>query len=653
VGKPGAPPLLLIVEDVHWLDHSSLALLSSLRAQRALRPLLLVLSGRPECQRELSAVLPIQPLSVSRLDARDALELVRAMPGGRQLSQRAAAGIVDAADGLPLLLEELTLSVTEPPGAAAGTQRFLDVPSSFTESLDRRLAAIGRARDTVDLLAALGRESVFSILEKLSELEPSELAAHLSRLSAAGLVFEQGVGPGRTILFRHRLLGDAIYERLPPARRDQLHRRIADVVQVSFQAWLVERPDLFARHFARAERWLEAVELSVRAGERAARGSCHFEACAHFRGALDLLDSCGLTEEQRQRRQHHIESLLCPSLNANNEARAPQRNAIEPASSSRRAPSQALTQLWAAFAHATLRHDAIEVSEVLSRLGALEPSPSRDCLLGLAHGHVEFYRGELVRAEQSLGSAQRLLADPEVRDLVGGCGEELLIDAPCYLSVLYTLRGDVRRAAEQQRLAERGARPLPVARGFSVFFATARGLLLREHESARGLRLQRARASELLAIAERHHHPIFHAVAEVALGRLEHASGADEEGLTRMRRGYDLYEETGAQLSLAQFAGFVAEAHLEAGQIGAARELLERVRPPAAHAYARFYRPELLRIEAEVLGLEGRSDEARELLGPVTWTGGASDLGSESNLFSQRIAATLGRLDSPLTLALH
>jgi len=391
----------------------------------------------------------------------------------------------------------------------------------------------------------------------------------------------------------------------------------------------------------------------VRAGERAARGSCHFEACAHFRGAIELLHSCALSQEQKQLQQHQIERLLCPSLNASNESSAPQRNRAAPGSPAQRAGCKPLNELWAAFSYAFLRHDAIEVSEVLARLGALEPSPSRDCVLALAHGHVEFFRGELVRAEHSLGRAQQLLVGSEVRQLVGGCGQELLIDAPCYLSILYSLRGDFGRAAEQQRLAEHAARSLPIARGFAVFFATARGLLLREHESTRGLRMQRARVSELVAIAERLHHPIFHAVGEIALGRLEHAAGTEEEGLIRMRRGYDLYEETGAQLSLAQFAGFLAEAHLEAGLIAAARELLERVRPPASHAYARFYRPELLRIEAEVLAAEGRSDDARELLQLVTRARAASDLDSEPILFSQRITATLARLEPASALALH
>jgi hypothetical protein len=654
VGKAGAPPLLVVVEDVHWLDHSSLALLSSLRARRVERPLLLVLSGRPDCQVEVSAALPVQTLVVSRLSARDALDLVRAMPGGRQLSHRMAARIVEAAEGLPLLLEELTLAVSEPEGTR--TQRFLDVPSSLTESLDRRLAGLGSARDTVDLLAALGRESVVSILEKLSGLETPELEAQLSRLSAAGLVFEHGAGgKRRTLVFRHQLLGDAIYERLAPARREQLHRRIADVVQTSFKSWLVERPDLFVLHFARAGRWLEAVELSVRAGEHAARRSCHFEACAHFRSALELLRSSGLSQEHKQRQQQQIERRLCPSLNASNLLLAgPQQRyaTVLSAPAAQRAAAKPLTELWAAFAFASLRHDATEVSEVLARVGALEATPTRDCLLGLARGHVEFYRGELGRAEHDLRAAQQLLASAEVRAVAASCGQELLIDAPCYLSMVYSLRADAQRAAEQRRVAELASQGSPVARGFCMFFSTARDLLLREHESAQGLCLQHEHVRELMAAAERLHHPIFHAVAELALGRLEHARGSGE-GLMRMRRGYDLYEETGAQLSLALFAGFVVEAHLEARELGAARELLERVRPPASHAYARFYRPELLRIEAELLVAEGRTQSARELLEVLARArASASDLGSEALLFSGRIATTLARLDTGAALLL-
>jgi class 3 adenylate cyclase/tRNA A-37 threonylcarbamoyl transferase component Bud32 len=645
MGKADDPPVLVIVDDVHWLDHSSLALLRSLRIQPPQRPLLLVLSGRPECQREVSACLSIQPLSVSRLNAADALELVRALPGAQGLSQRTAARIVEAADGLPLLLEELTLSVIERSGAGARSQLFLDVPSSLTESLDRRLQGLGSARDTVDLLAALGRESIFAILEKLSGLEHGELEAHLTRLTAAGLILDQGGAEQRTLVFRHRMFGEAIYERLPAARREQLHRRIADVMQTSFGAWLIERPEQFVRHFARAGRWLEAVELSVRAGEYAARRSCHFEACVHFRRALELLRSSGLSPEQKERRQQDIERLLCPSVNASNPLPdVSTRSSGSDRPRPQRAATKSLAELWSAFAQACLRQDSTEVSQLLAVLGTLETTPARDCVLALAHGHVAYYRGELRRAEQNLLAAHRLLDGAEVRRIVAACGQELLVDAPCYLSLVYQLRGDSQRAAQQQELAELAAEGLPIARGLNLFVSTSRGLLLREHDSPRGRRAQQARVTDLAALGQRLRHPIFHAVAEVAAGRLELARG-ERNGLLRMQRGYDLFEDTGARLCLGQFAGFVAEAQLEAGQPLAARELLERARPAASHAYARFYRPELCRIEARVLLAEGRPDQARELLGAVTRDQLVSaDPESELLLFSRRIEAFLAQL---------
>jgi len=503
------------------------------------------------------------------------------------------------------------------------------------------LQGLGSARDTVDLLAALGRESSFSILEKLSGLEPGQLEAHLARLTAAGLIFDQGGIAHRTLVFRHRLFGEAIYERLPAARREQLHRRIADVVQTSFGAWLIERPEQFVRHFARAGRWLEAVELSVRAGEYAARRSCHFEACVHFRRALDLLRSSGLSSEQKERRQSDIERLLCPPVNASN--RPPELTTLSNASERRspqRAASKSLAEFWSAFAQACLRQHSTEVNQLLAALAALETSPARDCVLALAQGHVDYYRGELRRAEQNLLEAHRLLDGADVRRIVAGCGQELLVDAPCYLSLVYQLRADSQRAAQQQELAELAAEGLPIARGMSVFFGTSRGLLLREHDSPRGRRAQQARVTELAAVGQRLHHPIFHAVAEIAAGRLELARG-EKNGLLRMQHGYDLFEETGARLCLGQFAGYVAEAQLEAGQPSAARELLERSRPAASHPYARFYRPELVRIEAGVLLAEGHPEQARELLDAVIVS---ADPESEPLLFSRRIEAFLAQL---------
>jgi hypothetical protein len=639
--------LVIIVEDVHWLDQSSFELLRALQAQNTTVPVLVVLSGRPESVSDVTARLRVQTINVSRLTATQAIELVQSL-GGRGLSHRVAMQIVETADGLPLLLEELTLATAEgtDPAALDGDM-LLHVPSSLTESLDRRLELLGVARDTAELLATLGRETVLPILEKVSELPPRELAAHLARLCGIGLVLEEGEGPGRTLRFRHGLLRDAIYERLPKERRAELHRRIAAVALESFGGWLAERPDLFALHFAGSGQWLPAMELAMLAGERSARRSGHFEACVHFYHALELLEKHTASGEEHERWELAIRRLLLPSLNASDGWAAEtvqENNARLHALGKAKATHKPLAELWALFAHACLRHDRHGVGEALSLLSEAEATPARDAVLAVARGNVEFYQGEFSRAERSLRLARQKLEDPETRREVLACGQELSVEGPCYLAWLYAIQGRDALSVEQRLEMESSPEPLVVARAFGMLFSTALGILRREHEVEAQREAQRVRAQKLLELADLLRHPIFRAVADVALGRLRVAQGEVDEGLASMRRGYDLYEQSGTQLCLAEYAGFVAEAHLEAGRVASARELITRVREPAAHPYCGFYRPEFLRIETLVLIAEGRLSEATQVLESARASALAMALERQPQLFSARIAATYERL---------
>jgi hypothetical protein len=177
-----------------------------------------------------------------------------------------------------------------------------------------------------------------------------------------------------------------------------------------------------------------------------------------------------------------------------------------------------------------------------------------------------------------------------------------------------------------------------------MLFSTALGILRRDHEVEAERDAQRARAQKLLELADLLRHPIFRAVADVALGRLRVAQGEVDEGLASMRRGYDLYEQSGTQLCLAEYAGFVAEAHLEAGRVASARELITRVRESAAHPYCGFYRPEFLRIETLVLIAEGRLSEATQVLESARACGLAMAIERQPQLFSLRIGAAYERL---------
>jgi hypothetical protein len=532
------------------------------------------------------------------------------------------------------------------------------VPSSLTESLDRRLELLGVARDSAELLAALGRETLFAIVEQASELPARELAAQIARLCAIGLVIEAGDGGARTLHFRHGLVRDAIYERLSADRREQLHRRIASAAEARFGAWLAERPDLFAPHYARSGQWLKALELGALAGEQAARKSCHFEACVHLYNALALLERHEPSGSEHDRWELSIRRLLCPSLNASDgwAAETVQENNARLAVLGEHGRAQRpLAEIWAMFAHALLKHDRRAVAEALSLLDQAEPSPARDAVRAVARGNVEFYLGEFALAESSSREALQLLSNEQTRSAVLECGQELLVEAPCYLAWIYAIQGRTAPCEEQRHEMEASPEPLVVARAFGMLFSTALGVLCREHETDEQRAAQQARAEALLGLADLLRHPIFRAVAEVALGRLRLARGEVEAGLITMRRGYELYEQSGTQLCLAEYGGFVAEAYLEAGEVAAARSLIDRVRDVAAHPYCGFYRPEFLRIEAEISSAEGRASEARQLIESAARACvAASATARLPQLFSTRISATLqalrqrARLETPL-----
>lgn len=644
--------LLVVLEDAHWLDHSSFDLLRALQKQTPARRLMLLLSGRPECVDFVRERLEIHHMRLPRLAHEHAHEIVRAMSTDQApLAHRLTARVIEAAEGLPLLLEELTLSLGDRTTSSdnESTSQWSEVSSTLTESLDHRLATLGNAAQTARLLATIGREAPLPMLSKLFRDRLVELEAHLSQLVGVGLVFERGNRPWRWVVFRHRLLQEAIYNRIPEHTRKALHRKIAKVATTEFQHWLAERPDLFAVHFAAAGSWHEALEAAARAGAQAARDGSHFEACAHYQNALHHLDECSLESEQRSAWELHIRQLMCPSLNASDgwAAETVKHNNTRLAllSNGARSP-KSLAESWANFAHACLTHNEPGVEAALASLRMCSPGPARDCVLSVARGNLEFYCGDFAQAKQSLILAKHLLTQEETRRLVLECGQELLVEGPCYLAWIYAIEGNFTLARKEREEAEQFGSQLIVARAFGYLFSTGLGILMSEHHSRESLLSQRTRARELLDIAEQLRHPVFRAVADIALGRLQIAGGDVDDGLATMRRGYDLYKQSGTLLCLAEYAGFVAEALVEEADASEALELLEEVKEHAAHAYCGFYRSEWQRIKARALAAEGQLVEAEALLMSAARSCNLAELAAPDcrGLFLDRIDSALKEL---------
>src|SRR5216684_3102750 len=254
-------PVLAAFEDAHWVDPTSRELLD-LMVDRARRlPVLLVITFRPEFQAAWGGQPHVTTLALNRLGEREVVALVRGLAGNAPLGSEVVEEIAERTDGVPLFIEELTKAVLERAGEdnrvaavlSASPLPALAVPSTLHASLVARLDRIGAsAKEVAQIGAVLGREFSYELIEPVAERSAAELQAALERLTEAGLLFCRGAPPHSSYLFKHALVQDAAYGTLLRARRQELHARVAAVLEQDFADLVERQPELLAHHLTAA-----------------------------------------------------------------------------------------------------------------------------------------------------------------------------------------------------------------------------------------------------------------------------------------------------------------------------------------------------------------------------------------------------------------
>ena len=278
-------PVLLVLEDAHWADPTTLELVGLALDRIAGARALLLVTSRPDGQPALGGQPRITRLSLSRL-GRDPSEAIVARLAGGSLPPAVLGEIAARTDGVPLFVEELTKAVLE---VGAGSAEAAAVPASLHASLMARLDRVPGVKEVAQVAACIGREFAYPLLVAVSPLPEPELRAALDRLAAAELVFAQGEPPEASYAFKHALVRDAAHESLLKAERQRLHARIVQLLEERFPATVDAEPELLARHCAEAGRAEQAVDYWQRAGERALVRSAMAEAVAQLTRGLESL----------------------------------------------------------------------------------------------------------------------------------------------------------------------------------------------------------------------------------------------------------------------------------------------------------------------------------------------------------------------------
>lgn len=289
-------PVLMIFEDVHWIDPTSLEALS--RTVDSIRDLrvLLIITHRPEFNPPWMGKVSIIALHLNRLDEDDSKAIIDGVAGNALLPAHIRQDIIERTDGIPLFVEEMTKAVVEAGeeyaerAAANIPASSVAIPPSLHASLMARLDRLGPlAKEVAQVGAAIGREFSYELLLSVAQRNSAELNGALDQLVSAELVYRRGMPPEARFAFKHALVQDAAYSTLLRAPRQKLHARIAEVFeQLSPERASIE-PELFAYHFTNAGEAERAISYWLKAGRRATERSADEEAVRHLRRGLEML----------------------------------------------------------------------------------------------------------------------------------------------------------------------------------------------------------------------------------------------------------------------------------------------------------------------------------------------------------------------------
>jgi class 3 adenylate cyclase/predicted ATPase len=325
-------PVLMIFEDVHWADPTSLEAFG--RAVDRIKTLgvLLIVTYRPEFEPPWIGRPYVTALTLNRFGEREITAIIDGITGNKPLSPSFRKDIVERTDGIPLFVEEMTKAVLEAESeavVAATPSRSVAVPASLHASLMARLDRLGPAKEVAQIGAVIGREFSRALLDAVARKPEAELDSALDRLIAAGLLFRQGMLPHTTYLFKHALVQDAAYGTLLREPRRALHARIAETLESQFPEIAESQPELLARHCTEAGLIEKAAGLWSKTGQLSLERSALIEAAEKLARALDQIGSLPATPALRREQIRLQVALITPLMQVKGHAAPETTAAVE------------------------------------------------------------------------------------------------------------------------------------------------------------------------------------------------------------------------------------------------------------------------------------------------------------------------------------
>jgi class 3 adenylate cyclase/tetratricopeptide (TPR) repeat protein len=528
-------PVLMLLEDAHWADPSSLELFSRGMEQLVDAPVLLIISYRPEFAAPWVGQPHVTVLALSRLDRRRSAELVGRVTAEQLLSPELIERIVAQTDGMPLFIEELTKAILESATDTSGRRRPFTVPTTLQASLMARLDRLPAVKQVAQSGAVVGREFSHRLLAAIAGMPDPSLAKGLQELLASGLAFRRGVPPDITYVFKHALVRDVAYESLVRERRAEIHRRV--IFAVESDAGLDDmEPALLGYHCAQAGLIEKAANYYRIAGQQSVAGAALVETKLHLEIGLRFAESLPVDTDRLRLEAELLLALGSLHLSMHGLASEEARKALDRAADLGRELDDARVIALALFALGAITTNRVELHTQTSMGDELYSAGQRHndlrviiMALGVS-GCTASMLGEFQLARERLEKAlalsdfrlQPLIARPATPDVVVGV----------WLGVTLASLGLVNRARDQIETAVHRARQQSrLSLAFSLNMTMRTRFILRDDEHLRHA------AEKLHVISDELGLPYWLALSNCVLGWLNAKHGDKEAALDMVQKG--------------------------------------------------------------------------------------------------------------------
>lgn len=606
-------PVLMIFEDLHWIDPTSLELLGQLIAAIAALPVLLVATFRTEFAPSWAGQPHLMAMTIARLGAQETEALLDEVIGDQPLPAHIRKEIIDRADGIPLFVQEMTKAVLE----AGSETRFVgaipaaasSVPATLHASLMARLDRLGPAKEVAQMAAAIGREFSHALLAAIVPLTESELSRALDRLVGAGLLFRQDASNDANYVFNHALVQEAAYGTLLREKRRALHAALAETIETDFVDIADGQPEVLARHYTEAGLLEKAAGLWSKAGRRSLSRSALVEAADQLARALNLIATSPETALLRRERIAlqielanaliHIKGHAAPETRAAfDQARASVEHA-EKLGDTTDDPLVLFSVLYGFWVASRMSFHADATRELAAQFQAL--AERRQARAPMMIGHLVMGISLVLAGDLAVGSAEldravALYHHPEHRPLAMRFGHDVLVSALAWRAFSQWALGRTDAATADLERAIGEAREFGHAA--TLMYAQAHVSLtliyMGKLDAAAEL------ADELMQLADEKGSRFWNAYGKLLRGRVLALEGEERAAADMIETGISAMQSTGATAYAPWYLSILGATYARIGRMSDAQRYCEDALLRISESGECWQEAEAYRIAGEV-----------------------------------------------------